>query len=207
MKKSLTILASLLLLIAIIGCKSQLTNLSGNNISGSLDKLEIELIESADTSKPMRVLQTDNLQDSLVLRKQSRDIIPGKDIQTIEHLIARMYSTVTDSASMGVGIAAPQIGISRNVILVQRFDKEGEPFESYLNPVISGYSKMKQDCREGCLSVPGIRGTTKNRSYAIMIEYNTLSGEIKRELVEGYTAVIFQHEIDHLRGILFYDHL
>jgi peptide deformylase len=40
-----------------------------------------------------------------------------------------------------------------------------------------------------------------------MIEYNTLSGEIKRELVEGYTAVIFQHEIDHLRGILFFDHL
>jgi peptide deformylase len=76
-----------------------------------------------------------------------------------------------------------------------------------LNPEISSYSKMKQDCREGCLSVPGIRGTTKNRSYAIMIEYNTLSGEIKRELVEGYTAVIFQHEIDHLRGILFFDHL
>ena len=107
--------------------------------------------------------------------------------------------------SLGVGIAAPQVGILKNIIWVQRFDKDKFPFEVYLNPKIIQYTEKKQDCMEGCLSIPNRRATTKSRAYAILIEYDQLDGSHKTEMVEGFTAVIFQHEIDHLNGILFLD--
>jgi len=70
---------------------------------------------------------------------------------------------------MGVGIAAPQVGILKQIIWVQRFDKEGFPFEVYLNPKIINYSAEKQDCKEGCLSIPDRSDTTKTRSESITI--------------------------------------
>ena len=112
-----------------------------------------------------------------------------------------------DSASLGVGIAAPQVGLLRQIIYVQRFDKEGFPFEAYINPRILQYTDKKQPCREGCLSIPEKRDTTTNRAYAILIEYDSPNGAHHIEMVEDFTAVIFQHEIDHLNGILFTDHL
>jgi peptide deformylase len=165
------------------------------------------LINSAKGNVPMRVFLTTDRKDSLLLRSESEDInYIGKN-PLLDTLITRMLSTVQDSASLGVGIAAPQIGILKRIILVQRFDKEGEPFEAYINPTIIQQTTLKQDCREGCLSIPDTSGITTNRSYAIMIEYRSPSGEKHTEMVEGFTAVIFQHEIDHLDGILFIDHL
>jgi peptide deformylase len=93
------------------------------------------------------------------------------------------------------------------MVIVQRFDKEGFPFETYINPVIVKYSEEKQPCPEGCLSIPNKQATTQNRSKSIDIEYMTLEGELKNETVSSFTAVVFQHEIDHLNGILFIDHL
>ena len=168
---------------------------------------EIQLIMQRDSSKPMRVLQTNITKDSLLLREVSSDIKPDSNDPFLAALISRMLRTVKDSASLGVGIAAPQVGILKRVILVQRFDKENDPFEVYLNPKIVKYSGMKQECREGCLSVPGVRGITKSRAYAIMIEYFKPDNTFVTEMVEGFTAVIFQHEIDHLNGLLFYDYL
>jgi len=109
--------------------------------------------------------------------------------------------------SMGVGIAAPQVGILKNMICVQRFDKESFPFEIYCNPVITKYSVKKRPCPEGCLSIPKLSATTYDRAYTVLIEYDTLKGEHKIESVSDFTSVIFQHEIDHLNGILFIDHL
>lgn len=109
--------------------------------------------------------------------------------------------------SMGVGIAAPQVGILKNIIWVQRFDKENLPFEVYLNPVIKNYSERKQTFREGCLSIPDRTDILDSRAFSILIEYDTMEAEHKIETVEGFTSVIFQHEIDHLNGILYLDHL
>jgi peptide deformylase len=106
-----------------------------------------------------------------------------------------------------VGIAAPQVGLLRQIIWVQRFDKIGFPWEVFLNPRIAQFTKKKQPCREGCLSIPDRMDTTQTRAYAIMIEYDRLDGTHVVELVEDFTAVIFQHEIDHLNGIIFLDHL
>ena len=60
---------------------------------------------------------------------------------------------------------------------------------------------------EGCLSIPDIQGETKIRAKSIQVQYQNMASEYITETVEGFTAVIFQHEIDHLNGILFTDHL
>jgi peptide deformylase len=109
--------------------------------------------------------------------------------------------------SLGVGIAAPQVGILKDIIWVQRFDKEDLPFEVYLNPKIIQYSKKTQTRKEGCLSIPNRSETLNSRAYAILISYDTIENTQVVEMVEDFTAVIFQHEIDHLNGILYLDHL
>ena len=117
-----------------------------------------------------------------------------------------MYLAVTDSLHPGVGIAAPQVGINRNVIWVQRFDKPGEPLELYLNPKITWRSKLLRKGVEGCLSIPDTMGLVL-RNYTIRLTYQDIDGMHHEEMVEGFTAVIFQHETDHLYGILFTDRL
>ena len=156
---------------------------------------------------PMRVYLITISTDSAVLRTPSTYIKPDPEDPALEYFVKRLYQTVTDSASMGVGIAAPQVGILRNIIWVQRFDKPGFPFEVYLNPVISNYSEEKQIELEGCLSIPNRVDTLSSRAQSIIIEYDKIDGSHHKETVEGFTAVIFQHEIDHLRGILYTDHL
>ncbi len=177
-----------------------------NNLIGNFSHQELQLIYDGAKEDPMRILSITNSIDSIVLRKKARDILNTKDTN-LNYLAERLYATVTDSSSMGVGIAAPQVGLLVNLIWVQRFDKEGFPFEAYWNSKILQQTARKQDCLEGCLSIPNRSDTTHTRSYAIMIEYLDAQFEKKIELVEGFTAVIFQHEIDHLNGILYLDHL
>lgn len=168
---------------------------------------EESLIMAGDTDKPMRVFLTTSKSDSMLLRSQSKAVKADPNDAVLQHFVKRLYRTVTDSASLGVGIAAPQVGLLRQIIWVQRFDKAGFPFEVYLNPVIKQYTKKKQPCREGCLSIPNKSDTTQTRAYAILLEYDKMDGTHEVEMVEDFTAVIFQHEIDHLNGILFTDHL
>lgn len=164
-------------------------------------------VKAAEANTPMRLFLLTNTQDSILLRKQSTDVVPDPDDKDLSHFISRLYSTVRDSMSLGVGIAAPQVGILKNIIWVQRFDKPEFPFEVYLNPVIKQYTNKKQPCMEGCLSIPDKQATTQNRAYAILLEYDKVDGSHHVEMVEDFTAVIFQHEIDHLNGIMFVDHL
>jgi len=172
-----------------------------------LTKNQKEHIYTGTTNEPMRIWLITNPEDSILLRTKSTNFELPKDAKDAEFLASRMLATVTDSASLGVGIAAPQVGVLKNLILVQRFDLVDEPIVAYYNPKITSYSKLKQPCLEGCLSIPNKMDTTRNRAYAIILEHELLNGEHKQELVEDFTAVIFQHEIDHLNGILFLDHL
>lgn len=163
-------------------------------------KAEKELIYKGNIKEKMYVIQADNDAELKILLAQSQDINPkNKDLKV---LIDRMYRAVTDSLDGGVGIAAPQVGINRNVIWVQRFDKENNPFEVYINPKIVWKSEELSKGAEGCLSIPVVRGEVY-RSNAVEIEYQDRKGKKHSEKVEGFTAVIFQHEIDHLNGILF----
>lgn len=168
---------------------------------------EVQLIMSANSLKPLRVYKINNKKDSLLLRAKSTYIKPDANNAVLQTFVKRLYATVQDSMSMGVGIAAPQVGVLKNIIWVQRFDKEAFPFEVYLNPKITAYSSKKQTVKEGCLSIPQRSDVLNSRAFNITIEYDTMSAKHKTETVEGFTSVIFQHEIDHLNGILYLDHL
>ena len=165
------------------------------------------MIMNSDALTPMRVYKITNKADSLLLRTQSAYIKANPNDIVLKTFVNRLYATVRDSISLGVGIAAPQVGILKNIIWVQRFDKENFPFEVYLNPVIKTYSDKKQTFREGCLSIPNRTDTLNARAFSILIAYDTMEAEHKTETIEGFTSVIFQHEIDHLNGILYLDHL
>lgn len=168
---------------------------------------EKSLINMAESKTPMRVLKITNFNDSILLRTKSSKIKVDPNDILLKKFIDRLLVTVRDSMSLGVGIAGPQVGILKNIICVQRFDKENFPLEVYLNPEIIEYSDNKQPCLEGCLSIPKRRDTTYNRSQTIRIKYDQLNKKRVKEYVSGFTAVIFQHEIDHLNGILYLDHL
>lgn len=170
--------------------------------SQKFDKQEREHIKSGNIYGQMDVIQSDNERELKILKSPSKDINPRT--KDLDILISRMYLAVTHPTEGGVGIAAPQVGINRNVIWVQRFDKEPQPFEVYINPRIVWRSKLMQKGSEGCLSIPDIREDVY-RHYAIEIEYQDQKGKKHSEKIEGFTAVIFQHEIDHLHGILFTD--
>lgn len=163
---------------------------------------EIELIVTGNG--PMHVLQVTDAAEMNILREPSEDINP-KTAQ-LKQLKERMYLTVRDENHPGVGIAAPQVGINKNLIWVQRFDKPNQPFEFYINPKIIWRSKLIRTGLEGCLSIPD-RKENIARSYAIRLQYWTEEEEIVEENIEGFTAVIFQHEVDHLYGILYPDRL
>lgn len=173
----------------------------------SFTKDQSALIMANTSEEAMRVFKINNFHDSLLLRKKCLDVIVDSEDQVLQIFVKRLLATVQDSMSLGVGIAAPQVGILKNIIWVQRFDKEAFPFEVYLNPKIVTYSDQKQDCMEGCLSIPDKQAVTKTRANSIQIQYNNMEGDVISETVKGFTAVIFQHEIDHLNGILFIDHL
>ena len=167
---------------------------------------ESTLITSGSDSVVMRILQLSDTKDSIILRSKSAPIKGDfTQDQELKQLINRMHITMT--SALGVGIAAPQVGVLKQLICVQRFDKEGFPIEFYLNPNIRQYSVKTQPCQEGCLSIANKQGNSNKRAYAILVEYDTPQGEHLIEMVEDFTAVIFQHEIDHLEGILFIDHL
>ncbi len=176
---------------------------AGTNFS----KLQKEMITDGNETKPMRVYLIDNKKDSVLLRTKSTFIKPNPKNKKLQLFAKRLVATVRDSSSLGVGIAAPQVGILKNIIVVQRLDKDNEPFEVYLNPIIQYYSKRKRPCPEGCLSIPNKRAITLDRAYEIKIAYDKLDGSHHLETIEDFVSVIFQHEIDHLNGILFIDHL
>ncbi len=147
-----------------------------------------------------------NQTDSIILYKTSKNIKADSKNKHLVTLVQNMYATVRDTSNPGVGIAAPQIGINKRIIWVQRFDKQNEPFEAYFNTHIVYYSKTKSEGREGCLSIPGYRGFV-NRADTIIVNYDLLNQTNLTDTISGFTSIIFQHEIDHLEGVLYTDRI
>ena len=168
-----------------------------------------ELAIINDTLAPlMKVYTIEDESDSTLLRQICNPLTPA-DISSPAYrtLAHRMVKTVSDSTVDGVGIAGPQVGLLRQVVAVQRYDKEGFPFEVYPNISIIARSEECESGREGCLSVPDKSGLV-TRSQWVVISYTcpqTL--QQVQDTVKGFTARIFQHETDHLQGILYTDYL
>lgn len=172
------------------------TNVSAQKFSAE----EKKLIQSGDSETMMKVIQITDEKELKILTSVSSDI-DIKD-KLLPVLAQRMFLSMTDPANPGIGIAAPQVGINKNLFWVQRFDKEGEPFEFYINPKIIWRSALLRKGMEGCLSIPDISDEVL-RNYTIQLTYYDKEGKFHEEIVEGFTAVVFQHEYDHLHGILF----
>ena len=145
-------------------------------------------------------------EDSAVLRTPCVELtkaeLKSNDLKT---LMAKMLATVRSPQHDGVGIAAPQVGVGKRLVCLQRLDKEGGPFEFYPNVRIDSLFGNVGKGPEGCLSVPPMRGLVPRYTSAIVsyVDLETLTP--RRDTVTGYTAVIFQHECDHLDGVLYID--
>jgi peptide deformylase len=155
--------------------------------------------------------------DHPALRKISPEVPPemfGSD--TLRDIISRMI-TALEAEPDGVAIACPQIGENWRIFVVHRrafapVDDDGFPEEKLpkqhlivINPKIIKVSQQKQRVPEGCLSVRWLFGTTE-RYVKATIEYQDEIGKIHSRGASGLMAQIFQHEIEHLNGVLFCDH-
>ena len=115
-------------------------------------------------------------------------------------LAADMHETM--AAAPGVGLAAPQVGVPRRLFTFA----SGEESGSYANPEIVWRSGDTQDGEEGCLSIPGVYFPVV-RAMSVRVRAQELDGSAVEREAEGFLARIFQHEIDHLDGVLFVDRL
>lgn len=132
-----------------------------------------------------------------VLREVAKGVTKFND--NLKKLLKDMAETMYDAE--GVGLAAPQIGISKRVIVVDVGDENG--LVEMVNPVIVE-QEGEQLGPEGCLSIPNLNGEVR-RADRIVVEGQNSDGEKFTVHASGYFARAFQHEIDHLNGILFTD--
>ncbi|GGK76416.1 peptide deformylase [Rufibacter glacialis] len=143
-----------------------------------------------------------------VLRTKAQDI--PLDSPELEKLIEDMYETMYHAH--GVGLAAPQIGKSIRLFVIDSkpFMEEGQEEkgvkQAFINPVILEESGEEWGFDEGCLSIPGVREEVW-RQENIKIRYYDLQGQEHIEEFDDLTARVIQHEYDHIEGILFTDHL
>ena len=139
-----------------------------------------------------------------VLKRKARPVTKFDD--KLQTLIDDMIETMREAP--GVGLAAPQVGVSEQVIVVEYGDDEDEeaPKRLYVvvNPIITRTSADTEVGTEGCLSIPMVLGDVE-RPYAITVKGQNRRGQPVTHKLEGWIARIFQHEIDHLYGILFTD--
>ena len=165
---------------------------------------EQTVVLSGDTSTLLRIIPLSEPVGKKALKTISSDIDWSDPLLPL--LKMRMFKAVTDTSHKGVGIAAPQVGINRNLIWVKRYDKLNAPFEFFINPKIIWHSKLLRKGFEGDLSFKENWGDVV-RSHSILVSYTDTNGGQHIEMLEDFTAVIFQHETDHLFGILLTDRL
>ena len=138
-----------------------------------------------------------------ILRRGGKDIDTFDDAlrQTAADMLGTMY------AYRGVGLAAPQVGLDLNLLVL---NPEGDPASAdeemaMINPKIVSRKTLEYG-EEGCLSFPGIYAEVE-RHHAIVVEYQDLDGQAQKRKFEGFLARVILHEMDHLQGVLFVDRL
>lgn len=135
---------------------------------------------------------------SKVLRKVATRVAQIDDVTRV--LCYKMIEVMNKHD--GIGIAAPQVGISKRIIVVKHFDSD----LVMINPEITKLSEEGQLDDEGCLSCPNTFGKVW-RSNRVHVKYRNMKGKPCFDVYNDLTARIIQHEVDHLNGILFVDHL
>ncbi len=144
-----------------------------------------------------------------VLRENAISIANVSD-DTIQDLIDNLIETA--KAANGVGIAAPQVSQLHRLFIIASRPSPRYPNAPLMKPIaiinpkiVSHSGEIVKDW-EGCLSIPGLRGLVP-RSHTIEVEYTDKNGQLQRQILTDFVARIFQHELDHLNGIVFLDRL
>ena len=150
-----------------------------------------------------------------ILKKKAEDV--NEDYPNLSKLIEDMWETMY--ASNGVGLAAPQIGLSVRILVVDAspfaLNEELDPIEAqtletfkkvFINPKMIKEEGDPWTFNEGCLSIPDVREDV-NRHEQITIQYRDEKFQLHTEIFNGLVARVIQHEYDHIEGILFTDHL
>ncbi len=132
-----------------------------------------------------------------ILRRQS------EQINAIDDGLSELFDNMTETMYIadGVGLAAPQIGVSKQLFVVDA----GEGPMVFLNPEIIRQDDEQETVEEGCLSLPGIH-VDVTRARRIVLRSLDESGRVREIEADGLLARVFQHEIDHLNGVLIIDH-
>jgi len=140
------------------------------------------------------------------LRQKARKIT--KFDSGVKQLVDDMIETMRKAP--GVGLAAPQVNISERIVVIEvpADEEEGLPAELYafVNPEIVKTSRETAEEQEGCLSIPGYVGDVERHAW-IVVRGQDAYGKPQRVRAYDYLARIFQHEIDHLEGVLFIDRI
>jgi peptide deformylase len=123
----------------------------------------------------------------------------------LRRLAAGMFEAMYDAP--GIGLAAPQVGVSRRLLVLDdaRNDDEKRPL-AMINPEILSHGPEMRTYEEGCLSIPDVYAEV-DRPNLIRVRFLDLEGREQEQNCEGLISTIVQHEIDHLNGVLFIDHL
>jgi peptide deformylase len=144
-----------------------------------------------------------------ILRQRASEVDNLRD-KDVQNFIDDLIETCIDSN--GVGIAAPQVYKSERIFIISSRPNARYPNApelgsiALINPAITSFSEEKEKDWEGCLSIPGIRGLVP-RHKTIKVKYQTRDGVLVENEFSDFIARIFQHELDHLNGIVFLDRI
>jgi peptide deformylase len=138
-----------------------------------------------------------------ILKTRARPVKPA-DADLVRDLIPRMFATMYKAP--GIGLAAPQVSHSLRLIVIDLVPNDKKQPHSLINPEIVATSEERATREEGCLSLPG-QYADITRPAKIKVRYLDETGAKREMQADGLLAACLQHEIDHLDGILFVDHL
>lgn len=153
-------------------------------------------------------LQIEKGEKNEILREISTPVVTN-EFRNYKKIVEDMLKHIKNPENGGVGLAAPQIGVNKRIIvasLMKDYDDENYRIIPMINPVILAHSDETTCDQEGCLSLPGENGDVV-RYAEIDIEFYNIEGRKFALHLKDLAARIVQHEIDHLNGILFTDHI
>lgn len=144
----------------------------------------------------------------IILAPDTRLTTPCKPVDAIDDGLERLMDDMLETmyAAPGIGLAAPQVGVLKRFFVVDVGEKDARDPRFIINPEITNRSETKSVYEEGCLSLPKQYGDVE-RAEAICLHYQDRSGAERTLDADGMLARCIQHELDHLDGILFVDHL
>lgn len=138
-----------------------------------------------------------------VLRAKARDVRP-EDMDEIRRVLPSMFAAMYEAP--GIGLAAPQVGIGLRFVIVDLGEPEAREPMIMINPKVIAEAETLAAREEGCLSLPN-QYAEVTRPEQVRVQWQSVNGDVLERDVDGLLATCIQHEIDHLEGVLFADHL